>query len=222
VEKANNNHCNFLTGHYWVYITTFRAFRLSRGILHLCQQGYADISLILYRSLLELRITLAYIEQDRENRTELFLDHYFIWEKWWMDSKTQGGRSVPGQERKEIMKEYNRVKAKYPNKYWWAGKNIEQIAKEAKVDTNIRNWYGYLSTHVHSCAHILDKFVRNNEIFFPSSIAPSIEYYDSALSSTIISFKSLMEKCLSVLGLSIPPDLQQVFNDIDKELKSCP
>lgn len=191
------------------------AFRLSKGIWHLCNQGYADTALGLCRTLVELDITVNYIKQDEENRVERFHEHWYVGRKFEMDSFTLLGKAVPSHVRKEILNDYNRVKAKYKDfkDMWWSGKPPEQMAKDIRAPAPLRKLYGKLSTYVHSYVHVIDKFNKNGVLSHPV-LTPSPELSDFAIGLATIYFIKLMKEWLDASGVSMTDELQHILDDV--------
>ncbi|MBM3235585.1 hypothetical protein FJZ31_04735 [Candidatus Poribacteria bacterium] len=211
---------------YVMDIIVRRAFRLSKGVWHLCNQGYGDAGIGAVRTLFELCIDVEYIKQDKENRVERFYDHHwYAGAKFSMDLYTQMRKSVPREKQNKIIGEYNRVKSKYQdfNDLWWSGKKPDQMAKEVGMPmSNFKLVYGTLSTYVHSYSHTLDYEgeVKDDCIrIIPTQLTPSAKLLDFVAMITTIYFKYLMEGWLDASGASTTPELQRLFEEIKSTYK---
>ncbi len=197
-----------------------KAFRLSKGFWHLCNQGYGDAGAGAVRTLLELCIDVEYIKQDKENRVERFCEHWYVARKFSMDLHTHRGDSIPGEIRNKIINEYETVKNKYPDfkDCLWSGKKPEQMAKDVEISkVCFKGIYGTLSTYVHSYFHTMDaksEYKSDHINIIPTQLTPSVELSNLVIANTTVFFKHLMEEWLNATGVPITTELQRVFDDI--------
>lgn len=143
--------------------------RTGRAVGILCGEGYGVEAEVLVRAGLEALINLLFVtERNSEERARLYIEFDRVLSKQYFDriDRWPDMREDPffNQRREEVLVEYERVKANYPDQSFWAGKlvngRLRGMANEVGLGWyyDVIYWFG--SNHVHSNARSANEYVE--------------------------------------------------------------
>jgi hypothetical protein len=194
-------------------IKTFYASKL------LCEQGYGTDSLVLCRGLIEILISITYInEKDSQNRALQFIDYEWVIKKeFLLRNKLDLIKSVRNLEEEnkfalKVDENYQKFLAKHPqfkknrNLPWTGEKKIE-TARRLGLEYLYEIVFSYTSDLVHSSASSISHYVKD--------ISKELRHIEIGPSDT------LMEQAVGTSGIIILMILQEIdkvfdFNKKDK------
>ena len=191
-----------------VFFFFIKSYLTFKAIYILCKNGLGLDAGILLRSLLENVITLSYIVQDKEKRSQLYLKHSLVARKNLLDLiKKDSEWFEPMKDRlekkeKEILQGYESVKNDYPNKYRWSNKTIMQMADEANLKT-LRPANFDLSDIVHSGPLAMNKYMKEkSDGNFAINLNPKDDYVNIDLPVSCAYLIFILDKFNDVFELN--------------------
>lgn len=178
-----------------------KSHKTFKAIIYLVKKGLPEPALVLVRSLFEDVVNLAYIAQDPHKLSSLFLNFSVIEKKFYLDNLKEAGLLDKETERiwqKEFATEYQNIEADYPNKRYWSGKNIKQMA-EATGPELTRTYYllyVYSSGFAHGSSSLtLEDYLQPTKIH---SLKPLNKAQPNQLTTVLELAYNLFSHCLKI------------------------
>lgn len=178
-----------------------------RAIELLLKNGLIFDSMTLLRSLLELVISVAYIIKQPEKRSKLFIEYDPVARHRMYELAKKMGFDKLRFDREELEKEYESVRRNYKCKSRWSDKNLEQMAKDAKLENIYNYFYSRYSDYVHSDIRTIDNFLQ-------------IDIYKGVMNDNVkVAIKEYIDIIFetSTFAYVLAENLKRVFSNIELE-----
>lgn len=164
------------------------------------------------RNLVELAVTAAYINQDRETRLVL----YFSWGKYQqgrdLKKYLRGGLNVSREGVVAIRQAMKEVSASFDsNPYQWSGLSVEGMAKEADAHFLGGTVYTFLSTLAHPGPLSLVRrlSVRKGQVFIEQGAM--MDYLDRIASAAAFSAVYIAKLCDDAWSLGLGQEIDNLI-----------
>ena len=162
-----------------------------RAIRVLCSTGWGVEAELVLRPGLEALINLLYItKEDTDSRAVLFSEYEYISANAYINRVDRWPDQFNGidyqQRRNKIKENFDRVKANYPNKTYWAGKllkgGLREMARQVELDWYYEFIYWFASNHIHANARSAVEVMHTSvDGRFSFNLGPSISNTQHAL-----------------------------------------
>jgi len=178
-----------------------KSYKTYIAALNLVKKGLPEPAFILVRSLLEDVVNLAYIAQEPDKRSALFLNFSVIEKKFYLDNLKEAGLLNKETEtvwQEEFLVEYQKVKANYPYKRYWSSKNLKQMAEAVgpELSRTYSLVYLYSSGFVHGSSSLtLEDYLQQTK---KQALKPLTKPKPEALATVLELAFQLFTRCLQI------------------------
>lgn len=211
-----------------VNINFYRSMESFLSVVNLADRGLCSDAYALTRKLLEILITLKYIDGDSGKRSEMYWDFIAISQyrrvRSAIEDETSSKLLKSGLNRMmpKIELEYRKVRDKYSSmsdedfskkfRFKWSGKTMKEMADAAGLETDYKKFYGSFSTDIHTSSEGIDRIIRrkSNGVF---SFGPSSTVGDMLFVILIATrfFTLILEHVVHVNDLMLRGELETIY-----------
>ncbi len=187
-------------------VTTFYA------VSALCNMGYGQDAIVLVRTMLENLINYRYINQEPEERSQLFIEFDYIKAKKRLRTYSAlfPEKEIDPEVLKEIDEKYSRVIDNYPKSIscslQWAGKNNADMAKACDLENLYQMIYPLASSFAHGGSESTVDYIEKGQKGFIIRLgSPSDELIIQSVTSACSIVLLMIQDTCELFSIQPPP-----------------
>jgi len=207
-----------------------KTFKTFSAVLLLIENKFIEDADTLLRGIFESLVNALYISQDPSKRARLFLEYDFVHRKKLLDIITERYKDEASlskeiiekriEDRKDLLREYSRVEANYPDKGRWSGLSLEGMAQKVSLQEEYDFLYRYLSQRVHPSPSSIKFYI----VYHPDGIEvfphPTDQELTRIMVAAIVYFIDILRLKNQVFNLSFEDEINKLASQVQNLLSS--